>query len=122
MAVTSVARPHWAGRLQTLSRMGLAEETTPGHWRLSTDLETTLRDMGERADIIKTMHREMAVRSMDRSLADLAIFGQAGRRAVTGRVVTRALSDTGEGRHYLLVDGWTVGCITPKCRRMQMGR
>jgi type IV secretory pathway VirD2 relaxase len=72
----SVARPHWAGRLQTLSRMGLAEETTPGHWRLSTDLETTLRDMGERADIIKTMHREMAVRSMDRSLADLVIFGR----------------------------------------------
>ncbi len=101
----SVARPHWAGRLQTLSRMGLAEETAPGHWRLSTDLETTLRDMGERADIIKTMHREMAVRSMDRSLADLAIFGRRGDGAVTGRVVTRALSDTGEGRHYLLVDG-----------------
>lgn len=99
-----VARPHWAGRLQTLSRMGLAEETAPGHWRLSADLETTLRDMGERADIIKTMHREMAVRSMDRSLADMAIFGRQGDGAVTGRVVTRALSDNGEGRHYLLVD------------------
>ena len=100
-----VARPHWAGRLQTLSRMGLAEETAPGHWRLSADLEATLRDMGERADIIKTMHREMAVRSIDRSLADLAIFGRHGDGAVTGRVVTRALSDDGEGRHYLLVDG-----------------
>lgn len=100
-----VARPHWAGRLQSLSRMGLAEETAPGHWRLSADLETTLRDMGERADIIKTMHREMAVRSIDRSLADLAIFGRHGDGAVTGRVVTRALSDAGEGRHYLLVDG-----------------
>jgi hypothetical protein len=85
--------------------MGLAEETAPGHWRLSADLETTLRDMGERADIIKTMHREMAMRSMDRNLADLAIFGGRGDGAVTGRVVTRALSDTGEGRHYLLVDG-----------------
>jgi type IV secretory pathway VirD2 relaxase len=100
-----VARPHWAGRLQTLSRMGLAEETAPGHWRLSPDLESTLRDLGERADIIKTMHREMAVRSMDRSLADMAIFGKQGDVAVTGRVVTRALSDTGESRHYLLVDG-----------------
>jgi len=100
-----VARPHWAGRLQTLSRMGLAEETAPGQWRLSADLETTLRAMGERADIIKTMHREMAVRSMDRSLADMAIFGRQSDVAVTGRVITRALSDNGEGRHYLLVDG-----------------
>ena len=100
-----VARPHWAGRLQSLNRMGLAEETAPGHWRLSTDLEATLRDMGERADIIKTMHREMAVRSIDRSLADLAIFGKQRDGTVTGRVVTRALSDNGEGRHYLMVDG-----------------
>jgi len=100
-----VVRPHWAGRLQTLSRMGLAEETAPGQWRLSADLETTLRAMGERADIIKTMHREMAVRSMDRSLTDMAIFGRQSDVPVTGRVITRALSDNGEGRHYLLVDG-----------------
>lgn len=100
-----VARPHWAGRLQTLSRMGLADQTAPGHWHLSADLETTLREMGERADIIKTMHREMAARDMDRSLGDMAIFGGQDGEPVTGRVVTRALSDTGEGRHYLLVDG-----------------
>ena len=102
---TGVAHHHWAGRLQTLSRMGLADETSPGHWHLSPDLEATLRAMGERADIIKTMHRALAARSLERSLADMAIFGRQGEGTVTGRIVTRALSDTGEGRHYLLVDG-----------------
>ena len=93
------------GTAPDLEPDGPGRRNRAGHWRLSADLETTLRDMGERADIIKTMHREMAVRSMDRSLADLAIFGRRGDVAVTGRVVTRALSDAGEGRHYLLVDG-----------------
>ncbi|WP_050420774.1 DUF3363 domain-containing protein [Bradyrhizobium tropiciagri] len=57
--------PAWraarTGRLRTLERMALAEEAGPGHWRLSAELETRLRRMGERGDIIKTMHRELAM-------------------------------------------------------------
>jgi type IV secretory pathway VirD2 relaxase len=104
-AKSGVAHHHWAGRLQTLGRMGLADETSPGHWHLSPDLETTLRAMGERADIIKTMNREMATQSLERSPADLAVFQGGGGDTVTGRVVSRALSDQREGAHYLIVDG-----------------
>jgi type IV secretory pathway VirD2 relaxase len=104
-AKSGVAHHHWAGRLQSLSRMGLADETSPGRWHLSPDLETTLRAMGERADIIKTMNREMAAQSLERGPADLAVFEGRGGAAVTGRVVSRALSDNKEGAHYLIVDG-----------------
>ncbi|UPK33105.1 DUF3363 domain-containing protein [Bradyrhizobium sp. 186] len=45
------------GRLRALERMGLAEETGPGQWQIDAALEAKLRRMGERGDIIKTMHR-----------------------------------------------------------------
>jgi type IV secretory pathway VirD2 relaxase len=106
-ADAAIAHQHRAGRLQTLSRLGLADEVSPGHWRLSPDMETTLRAMGERADIIKTMNRELVARSLERGISDLTVFG-AGAEAtqpVTGRVVARGLSDERAGAHYLVVDG-----------------
>ncbi|MGH6803371.1 MAG: DUF3363 domain-containing protein, partial [Methyloceanibacter sp.] len=48
-----------AGRLQHLRRLGLAEEVSPGLWHLSAETDATLRRMGERDDIIKTMHRAL---------------------------------------------------------------
>ena len=106
-ASTSVAHHHRAGRLQSLQRMELATEVAPGQWHLSPDMETTLKAMGERADIIKTMNRELAARSMDRGSADLAVFQAAERpeAQITGRVVARGLSDEKAGAHYLVLDG-----------------
>lgn len=103
---TSVAHPHWAGRLQTLGRLGLAEEAAPGRWKLLPDMEATLRAMGERGDIIKTMQRELSARSMDRGHADLCVFGARGSGAdVTGQVIAQGLSDERAGTHYLVLDG-----------------
>ncbi len=95
-----------AGRLQTLKRLGLAEETAPGQWRLADDLEPTLRAMGERGDIIKTMHREMTRARLTRGRADAAIYDPAdGQGApLVGRVVARGLADELKDRHYLIVD------------------
>ena len=95
-----------AGRLQKLKRLGLAEELSPGRWRLAADLETTLRRMGERGDIIKTMHREMAEKGVARSAADYAIYDptRADAQSIVGRVVARGLSDELNDRHYLIVD------------------
>lgn len=106
-ADTAIAHQHRVGRLQTLSRLDLADEVLPGHWRLSSDLETTLRAMGERADIIKTMNRELVARSLERGISDLAVFGTGAEASqpVTGRVVARGLSDERAGAHYLVVDG-----------------
>ncbi|MDE2113019.1 MAG: relaxase/mobilization nuclease and DUF3363 domain-containing protein [Alphaproteobacteria bacterium] len=96
-----------AGRLQKLRRLGLADETGPGIWRLAPDLESTLRRMGERGDIIKTLHRDLAEKGLDRAAADYAIYDPADVQAqpIVGRLVRRGLSDEINDRHYLIVDG-----------------
>ena len=75
---------------------------------MSLELEPTLLRLGERGDIIKALHREMAREGQARSAADYTIYDPgdpiAGKELV-GRVVTRGLSDESEDRHYLVVDG-----------------
>ena len=95
------------GRLQKLKRLGLAEELRPGQWRLEVGLEDTLRRMGERGDIIKTMHRETAGQNIARSPGDYVILdlGDPTASPVIGRVLARGLSDELKDRHYLIVDG-----------------
>ncbi|HEY8262198.1 MAG TPA: DUF3363 domain-containing protein, partial [Methylosinus sp.] len=48
------------GRAQKLERMGLAASAGPGRWMIGLEAERTLRDLGMRGDIIKTMHRAFA--------------------------------------------------------------
>jgi type IV secretory pathway VirD2 relaxase len=94
-----------AGRLHKLKHLGIAEEVTPGRWRLAEGMEDTLRRMGERGDIIKTMHREMAGKGVARAASDYVIYDPAARaRPIVGRVVARGLSDEINDRHYLIVD------------------
>ncbi len=95
-----------AGRLSKLARLGLAEPMTQGRWRLAIDLAGTLKAMGERGDIIRTMQRAFASRRDAPALADLSIYApQAeGAAALAGRLVERGLSDELNDRHYLLVD------------------
>ncbi|MHC0055540.1 relaxase/mobilization nuclease RlxS [Actibacterium sp. D379-3] len=95
-----------AGRLKKLARLGLAEELRPSQWRLEAGLEDTLRRMGERGDIIKTLHREMAAKDIARSPADYTIHDPVDphTKPVTGRVMARGLSDEINDRHYLIVD------------------
>jgi type IV secretory pathway VirD2 relaxase len=100
----SVSHDQWAGRLQTLGRLSLAEEATPGAWRLSPDLELTLRQMGEREDIIKTMHRALGERSASRSTADL-VAGEASEAPLVGQVLSRGLCDDRVGAHFVVIDG-----------------
>ena len=95
-----------AGRLKHLERMGLAEERRPGQWHLDDGLESTLRRMGERGDIIKNLHREMTEKNIVRNPADYRIFDPTHEHAkpITGRVIARGLSDELNDRHYLIVD------------------
>lgn len=94
------------GRLATLTRLGLAERLPEGRWRLGDSLEDTLRRMGERGDIIRTMQRAYTTRGAAPVAADLAIYEHAARdaRPLTGRVLERGLSDEHKDRHYLLVE------------------
>ncbi len=89
------------GRLQHLQRMGLATEKQPGMWAIHAIAESTLRAMGERGDIIRTMHRAMSGQQRE-----LAVFqpGEDGR-AIVGRVVGKGLADELHDKGYLIVDG-----------------
>lgn len=94
------------GRLRTLERMGLAEEGDPGRWRLDTELEPKLRRMGERGDIIKTIHRELKAVGISRAPGSFAIFDPRsdGERLV-GRIVGEGFADELTERRYVVIDG-----------------
>jgi type IV secretory pathway VirD2 relaxase len=96
-----------AGRLATLARMGLANEERKGRWRLADNLESTLRAMGRRGDIIATLDRAVRSRELAMSPTDYAIYDPAVGQAqpIVGRVVSRGLADEQSDREYLIVDG-----------------
>lgn len=96
-----------AGRLQKLASMGLAENVGGGRWQLADDLEGTLRSLGERDDIIRTMQRELTARNLQRPWNGRSLFGagETDPEPVVGRVIARGLADEHRDRHYLMIDG-----------------
>jgi len=93
-----------AGRLQKLARLGLADQIEPGRWQLAEGMDGTLKHMGERGDIIRTMQRTFTEHGLERNLSDYAIADPANVAPIVGRVVERGLADEYNDRHYLIVD------------------
>lgn len=95
-----------AGRLAKLGKLGLAEPVGAGRWRLAEGFDDTLRRMGERGDIIRTMQREFTRAAIDRAAVDQVIYDPASENAATlvGRIIARGLADEHADRHYLIVD------------------
>lgn len=89
------------GRLQQLTAMGLAEPDGINRWRLRPDIEPTLRAMGERGDIVRTMQRALGAQQRE-----MAVFtpGEAAQ-PVVGRVVGKGMADELQERGYLVLDG-----------------
>src|SRR6266851_2230024 len=111
-----VARPKTAGsdirtllvgRLQKLERMGLARPIGPAQWLLSEEAEPSLRELGIRGDIIRTMQRALSAQGQERSPTDFAISDAPipSEQTVIGRVVEKGLDDELKGSAYLVVDG-----------------
>jgi type IV secretory pathway VirD2 relaxase len=93
------------GRLQTLERYGLAKESDPGVWNLSDQLEPTLRELGERGDIVKSINRALKQRGEERALASYSLHGEEATGKITGRVIDKRLTDELGERLGLVVDG-----------------
>lgn len=93
------------GRLRHLESLGLAETIGPGQWIMAEDAEPTLRELGERGDIIKRMHRALTERGIDRGLTDYVIAGEAQAEPIIGRLIDRGLDDELRGTAYAVVDG-----------------
>ncbi|MGY8605101.1 relaxase/mobilization nuclease domain-containing protein [Gluconobacter cerinus] len=94
------------GRAQTLERMGLATPEGPGRWSLAPGMADTLREMGARGDIIKTMHRAMTGRDHDRVISpgDYVIADRDHPTALTGRLLERGLHNELTGEAYAIID------------------
>jgi len=110
MAIDSSARPDdyhalKVGRLRKLETLGLAEQVGPGQWVIDTKAETTLRELGERGDIIKRMHRALTDRGIERGSASYVLAAESLDTPIIGRLVDRGLDDELKGTAYAVVDG-----------------
>jgi type IV secretory pathway VirD2 relaxase len=92
-------------RAAKLEQLGLAELVEPGCWSLKPGLEETLRDLGIRGDVIKTMHRAMSEGGRDPDLSRFALQGDEPSDPVLGRFVARGHHDELKGSAYAIVDG-----------------
>jgi type IV secretory pathway VirD2 relaxase len=99
------ARTAMVGRMQKLERLGLAEPLGPARWHLSENAEPVMRELGERSDIIKRIHRGLADQRIERSVADFALDGGEATRPIIGRLVARGLDDELKGTAYAVIDG-----------------
>ncbi|MBO9749599.1 relaxase/mobilization nuclease and DUF3363 domain-containing protein [Xanthomonas phaseoli pv. dieffenbachiae] len=93
------------GRLQRLQRLGLTDETQPGTWAIHTDAEKTLRALGERGDIIRTMQRAMSGQPRELVVFEPGQNDDGSGRSILGRVAAKGLADELHDRGYLVIDG-----------------
>jgi len=93
------------GRAGKLERLGLAEPEGPASWTLKPGLEPTLRELGTRGDIIKTMHRAVTGAGREPDVAGFALHGETVEDPVVGRLVARGLHDELKGSAYAIVEG-----------------
>ena len=93
------------GRLQKLESLGLAVQLSPGQWIVKEHAEQTLRDLGERNDIIKRLHRGLTEHGLERSTASYVLAGENLETPIVGRLLERGLDDELKGTAYAVVDG-----------------
>ena len=93
------------GRLRTLEIRGLAGQVGHQQWFIKPEAESTLRELGERGDIIKRMHRALTERGIERGSASYVLAGESLDVPVIGRLVERGLDDELKGTAYAVVDG-----------------
>jgi hypothetical protein len=97
------------GRLEQLENLGVAEKVGASAWMLAEDWQSRLRELGERGDILKQMHRALCADDAARlhvvprglGLPD----GQGGvdERRLVGRVLRKGLADELKGQAFYAV-------------------
>jgi type IV secretory pathway VirD2 relaxase len=92
------------GRLQHLEKMGLATPAGPGEWMVGLEAERSLRDLGMRGDIIKTMHRAFTAQGLDRGIGEYVIDASLPTSPIIGRLVAKGLHDELTGEAYAVID------------------
>jgi type IV secretory pathway VirD2 relaxase len=93
------------GRLRSLELFGVAHQIGHSQWVLLDDAETTMRQMGERGDIIKRMHRALTDSGIEHGASDYVLASESLDQPVIGRLVDRGLDDELNGSAYVVIDG-----------------
>lgn len=93
------------GRLRRLEVLGVAGQVGHSQWFIKPEAESVLRELGERGDIIKRMHRALTERGIERGSADYVIAAESLDVPIIGRLVERGLDDELKGTAYAVVDG-----------------
>jgi type IV secretory pathway VirD2 relaxase len=93
------------GRMRTLERLGLAEPAGPARWVLAQGAEQRLRELGERGDIIKRLHKTLTKDGAARAPSSWALQGESHGEPVIGRLIARGLDDELRGTAFAVVDG-----------------
>jgi len=93
-------------RLRALSRMGLAQKLSPSSWKLSPDMEPTLRKLGERGDILKAYHKALSGADHLRSDLGDVIYDPAAPQAgaLIGRIVKTGVLDDVNDKSYAVIE------------------
>ncbi|AOR77802.1 relaxase/mobilization nuclease domain-containing protein [Novosphingobium resinovorum] len=92
-------------RLAKLEKMGLAAEHAPGVWELGAKMESALRELGERGDIIRDMHKALKADGLERDPMTFQLHDAAPATPITGRIVDKYLTDEMGENLTLVVDG-----------------
>lgn len=92
-------------RLAKLEKMGLATEHAAGVWELGEKMEPTLRELGERGDIIRNMHKALKADGLERDPMTFQIHDAAPEVPIVGRVVDKYLTDELGENLTVVVDG-----------------
>src|SRR6202158_2955829 len=95
-------------RAPELERPGRATQIETGKWIVSPKAEPVLRELGERGDIIKTMHRALDREGLaeDRHPAGYILHRENATERIVGRVLDKGLGGDEMGeRVRLVIDG-----------------
>ncbi len=74
-------------------------------WELSERMEPALRELGERGDIIRTMHKALKADGLERDPMTFQIHDAAPATPIVGRVVDKYLSDELGENPTVVLDG-----------------
>ncbi|MCB1387028.1 MAG: relaxase/mobilization nuclease and DUF3363 domain-containing protein [Nitratireductor sp.] len=92
-------------RLAKLEKMGLAIEHAPGVWELGERMEPALRELGERGDVIRNMHKALKADGLERDPMTFQIHDAAPEVPIVGRVVDKYLTDELGENLTVVIDG-----------------
>jgi type IV secretory pathway VirD2 relaxase len=95
---SSLSRPHAIARLATLESLNLVARTSPTSWNVAEGWQETLRELGERGDVIKRMHHALEGRA-----SSYRVFQSSPGATVEGIIKQKGLHDELADDPYVIV-------------------